>query len=114
MFVRDEQGQVVARVQELVIEPRSGEVQYAAISFGRMVGMGDVVYVIPWDRLQILPGCHELKLGLSPEDVRNGPRFSLDSWPNFADDVYTASVREYYGTFPPERSTPGDSRTVVR
>lgn len=96
MFIRDERGDVVARVQDLVIEPRSGRVLYAAVSFGRMVGMGDIVYVVPWDCLEIAPGCHELRLGLALDAIKQGPRFSLESWPNFADDVYTASVRDYY------------------
>jgi hypothetical protein len=116
MFIRDDQGDVVARVQELIIEPRAGRVVYAAVSFGRMVGMGDVVYVVPWDCLEIAPGCHELRLSLSPEAIKQGPRFSLESWPNFADEVYTASVRDYYQNVHSARpGPPGDSlRAVVR
>jgi hypothetical protein len=116
MFIRDDRGDVVARVQDLVIEPRSGRVLYAAVSFGRMVGMGDVVYVVPWDRMEIAPGCHELRLELSPEAVKQGPRFSLESWPNFADEVYTASVRDYYRSIDSARpKRPDDSaRSVFR
>lgn len=116
MFIRDDQGDVVARVQDLVIEPRSGRVLFAAVSFGRMVGMGDVVYVVPWDHVEIAPGCHELRLGLSPEAIKQGPRFSLESWPNFADEVYTASVRDYYRSVDsarPERPNDSD-RSVFR
>lgn len=116
MFIRDDQGDVVARVQDLVIEPRSGRVLFAAVSFGRMVGIGDVVYVVPWDRMEVAPGCHELRLRLSLDAIKQGPRFSLESWPNFADEVYTASVRDYYrsvGSAHPER--PGESvRSVFR
>jgi hypothetical protein len=116
MFIRDDRGDVVARVQDLVIEPRSGRVLYAAVSFGRMVGMGDVVYVVPWERLDIAPGCHELRLGLSPDAIKQGPRFSLESWPNFADEVYTASVRDYYQNVDSARpDRPDDSaRSVFR
>lgn len=114
MFIRDDGGDVVARVQELVIEPRSGRVLYAAVSFGRMVGMGDVVYVVPWDCLEIAPGCHELRLSLSPEAIKQGPRFSLESWPNFADEIYTASIRDYYQNVS-ERPGPNVSaRSIVR
>jgi hypothetical protein len=81
-----------------------------------MVGVGDVVYVVPWDCVEIAPGCHELRLGLSPDDVKQGPRFSLETWPNFADDVYTASVEEYYRKVVgrPDRPREENQRTVVR
>lgn len=107
MLLRNEAGDVVAKVQDLVIDPCNGRVAYAAISFGQPAGMGDVLYVVPWDRIETLPGSHELRLTISPELVKRGPRFAISSWPNFADREYRAAVERYY-------AEPGASPRVIR
>ena len=96
MLLKDAEGDVVAKVQDLVIDPCSGRIVYAAISFGQMVGMGDVLYVVPWEYVETLAGSHELRLTIAPDLVKRGPRFAMSSWPNFADRDYAAAVQLYY------------------
>jgi hypothetical protein len=96
MLLKDSRGDVVAQVQDLVIDPCGGRVVYAAISFGQTVGRGDVLYVVPWEYVETLAGSHELRLTIAPDLVKQGPRFGMDSWPNFADREYKAAVELYY------------------
>lgn len=96
MLLKDADGDVVAKVQDLVIDPCGGRIVYAAISFGQTVGMGDVLYVVPWEYVETLAGSHELRLTIAPDLVKRGPRFAMSSWPNFADREYAAAVQLYY------------------
>lgn len=96
MLLKDAEGDVVAKMQDLVIDPCSGRILYAAISFSQMVGRGDVLYVVPWEYVETLAGSHELRLTIAPDLVKRGPRFAMTSWPNFADREYAAAVQLYY------------------
>ena len=50
MKVVNPQGQNVGKIEDIVVRP-SGEVAYAVLSFGGVMGLGDKLFAMPWSVL---------------------------------------------------------------
>src|SRR5437016_2709393 len=53
--VRNNTDQKLGRIDELAVDSTTGEIAYAVLSFGGFMGMGDKLFAIPWDALQLKP-----------------------------------------------------------
>ena len=42
----------LGEVQDLVIDPETGDIRYAVISFGGVMGLGDKLFAVPFDLLE--------------------------------------------------------------
>ena len=49
--VKNSNGDNLGDIKELVLDPRSGKVVYAVVSFGGVLGMGYKLFIIPWKAL---------------------------------------------------------------
>lgn len=49
--VKNSKAENLGDVKELVLNPESGQVVYAAVSFGGVLGMGDKLFAVPWTAL---------------------------------------------------------------
>ena len=47
------QGEKLGRIEDLMINPNSGRIIYAVLSFGGFLGMGDKYFAIPWEQICI-------------------------------------------------------------
>ena len=45
------QQRIVGKIEDLVISPRTGEVRYAVLSFGGILGIGDKYFAVPGRKL---------------------------------------------------------------
>ena len=43
----------LGRIEELMIDPYSGRIAYAVLSFGGFLGVGDKLFAIPWSALSL-------------------------------------------------------------
>jgi len=95
--VRNLQGEDLGDIEELMINLRDGCIAYAVLSFGGIAGLGDKLFAIPWQTLQLSPEEHAFILDIRKEKLENAPGFDKDNWPNMADIDWANRVHNFYG-----------------
>jgi len=95
--VRNSAGENLGKIEDVAIDPVSGNVQYAILSFGGMLGMGDKLFPIPWSSLRFSPSRDYVLLDIDQENFRRAPGFQRNAWPDMSDPVWRRSVDDYYG-----------------
>lgn len=83
-------------LKDLMIDISTGKVAYAVLSFGGVLGMGNKLFAVPWDALEVDGENDQLILDMPKERLKDAPGFDKDHWPNFADSAFADEIRGYY------------------
>ena len=89
----------IGKIQDLMIDLKTGDVVYAVLSFGGFLGIGDKYFAVPIEALRFstIDGDREITLDVSKEHLKNAPGFDKDHWPLEASPEFIQSVYDYYG-----------------
>ncbi|MGH8727571.1 MAG: PRC-barrel domain-containing protein [Burkholderiales bacterium] len=98
--VRNPEGQDLGKIEEVMLDMSSGRISYAVLSFGGMLGMGDKLFAIPWNSLELDAENKCFVLDVDKETLKNAPGFDKDNWPPFADTKWASQIHSYYGSRP--------------
>ena len=90
----------LGEIKEIMIETATGEVGYAVLSFGGLLGMGDKLFAVPWNALKLDTQNKRFVLDEDKESLKNAPGFDKDAWPSMADRQWGSAVHDYYGVRP--------------
>lgn len=90
-------GEKLGSIDDLMIDPRSGQVRYAVLEFGGFLGMGTDRYPIPWSMLQYDDGKSGYIVPLDKAKLEKAPRYTDERVPTY-DSEYGNRVNSYYGT----------------
>jgi sporulation protein YlmC with PRC-barrel domain len=85
-------------IKEIMIDMRTGEVAYAVLSFGGMLGIGTKLFAVPWQALQLDTINKRFVLDVSKDRLESAPGFDPDSWPDMSDATWTSQIHNFYGT----------------
>jgi hypothetical protein len=91
------QNEDLGKIEDLVIEGGSGRVQYAVLSFGGFLGLGDKDFLIPWNAFSFDATNNRAMLNVDKDRLKNAPGFDKDKWPNMTDPTFGQGVSQYYG-----------------
>jgi sporulation protein YlmC with PRC-barrel domain len=94
------QGQQLGKLEELMLDLDSGQVAYAVLSFGGVLGMGEKLFAIPWGVLTVDTREKQLILDVDRNVLENAPGFDKDHWPETGSEDWQASIYQYYGYKP--------------
>ncbi|MGB0134171.1 PRC-barrel domain-containing protein [Dokdonella sp.] len=94
--IRNAQDESLGELKEIMLNTTSGEIAYAVVSYGGILGLGDKLFAVPWKAFTIDHENHKLVLNVSKERLKDAPGFDKDRWPNFADPSFVSSVGAYY------------------
>jgi sporulation protein YlmC with PRC-barrel domain len=83
-------------IKELMIDMSSGMINYAVLSYGGFLGMGDRLFAVPWRALTLDTANKRFMLSATREQLKNAPGFDKDHWPSMADTVWASSVHNFY------------------
>jgi sporulation protein YlmC with PRC-barrel domain len=86
----------LGEIKELVIDPRTGRVAYAVVSFGGFLSMGKKLFAIPFSAFAYNVTKNEYILDVSKERLDAAPGFDPDHWPSMADEQWNRDVYSYY------------------
>ena len=67
------------------------------LSFGGMMGMGDKLFAVPWQALELDTVNKRFIMDVSKEMLEKAPGFDKDNWPDMADTTFAGSIHDYYG-----------------
>lgn len=87
-------------IKEIMLDMRSGKVNYAVLSFGGFLGMGEKLFAVPWNALRLDTENKRFVLNVDKEKLKNAPGFDKDNWPDMANQTWANSIHSYYGTTP--------------
>ena len=98
--VRNEAGEDLGTIKELMIDLQRGRIAYAVLSFGGFLGMRDKLFAIPWEALSIRPFEHAFVLNVDKKVLERAPGFDKDKWPDMADPQWGRDIYSHYGYKP--------------
>lgn len=111
--VRNLEGENLGEIDDLVINPASGQIEYAALSFGGVLGMGDKLFAVPWS---VLSSTHDddgehkhFVLSIPKERLEKSPGFPKDNWPDVSTPEWSDTIKKYYADDIRGRPVPMDS-----
>ncbi len=101
MNIYNPEGEDVGEVNDIVLDPNTGKMRYAAVTYGGFLGIGDELFAVPWEAFQCTqdpedPEEHRLTLDVSKEQLEGAQGFNQDNWPNFADPNFAQELDKRY------------------
>lgn len=97
--VRNQAGDNLGKVEDLMLDLEYGNIAYAVLSFGGFMGMGNKLFAIPWKALTLHEGEKEFVLDVAKESLEDAPGFDKGEWPEMSHEWGT-EVHDYYGVNP--------------
>ncbi len=98
--VHNAQGEELGSVKDIMLDLDTGRIAYAVLSFGGFLGLGDKLFAIPWNALQLDAPNHAFILNVDKETLQNAEGFDKDKWPDMSDTGWGVRIHDYYGTRP--------------
>ena len=97
--VRNPQGESLGTIENIMIDKPSGQVAYAVLAFGGILGMGKDRRALPWEVLEYDTALGAYVISAEPELLKNGPVYDETST-NWEDRDWGRKVDDYYGVKP--------------
>ena len=106
-------GENLGQIEEIVVDADTGRTLYGVLSFGGFLGMGDKLFAIPWQSLQLTDGAREFTLNVDKDRLKNATGFAKDRWPDFANEQFATTTYEYYNQKPYWPSENGEAQLAA-
>ena len=85
-------------IKEIMLDMRSGQIAYAVLSFGGVLGLGEKLFAVPWEKLTLDTVNKRFLLDVDKEQLKNAPGFDQDNWPDMASEAWNDQMNQFYGT----------------
>ena len=93
--VYNTRGESLGKIENFMVNKRSGKVEYAVLQFGGFLGIGSDYYPLPWDKLTYQGDKGGYVVDIDKSKLEKAPRYS-DQEPVY-DRAYGQRVYGYYG-----------------
>jgi sporulation protein YlmC with PRC-barrel domain len=102
--VENPQGEKLGDIEDIVLDPDTGRIAYAVLSFGGFLGLGEKHFAVPWAAFTPKAGTttavDKFVLNVDKERLKNAPGFEKSNWPNMADRRWAEQVYGFYNVTP--------------
>lgn len=98
--INNREGETVGSLKDIMIDLETGHVAYAVMSCGGFLGMGDRLFAVPWNSLEVDADNHALVFDVDKERLEKAPGFDKDDWPDMGDRTWGEKVHQFYGSRP--------------
>jgi sporulation protein YlmC with PRC-barrel domain len=101
MNIENSQGKSVGEIEDLVLDTKTGKVEYVAVTYGGFLGLGDKLFAVPMKAFQTKTDPDDrddyvLVLDVTQQQLEGAQGFDQDHWPNFADPKFTDELHRRY------------------
>jgi sporulation protein YlmC with PRC-barrel domain len=79
--VRNEKGENMGKIEDLMIEITTGKIEYVVIEFGGFLTIGEKYFAIPFGLLKVDPDKKMFIFDQSREMLEKAPGFDMGHWP---------------------------------
>ena len=94
--VYNRQGEHLGEVYNFMVNKRTGRVEYAVMSFGGFLGIGESYHPLPWEVLTYDTGKGGYVVDLDKRKLEGAPSYRAGQEPSY-DREYGRQVYGYYG-----------------
>ncbi|CUI04925.1 PRC-barrel domain-containing protein [Massilia antarctica] len=101
----------LGEIKEIMLDMRTGQVAYAVLAFGGMLGLGEKLFAVPWQALHLDTVNKRFVLNVEKERLKNAPGFDPDAWPDMSDVGWAKQIHGFYGI---DNSTGGGMGTATQ
>ena len=98
--IKNEQGEHLGEIEDLMVNLLSERVTYAVLSFGGFLGLGEKFFAIPMQALALDPDDQTFILNVPREKLDDAHGFDKTNWPNMADRQWETSIYKHYNLKP--------------
>ena len=95
--VYNRDGEDLGDIKEFMIDMSSGQIGYAVLSFGGLLGLGDKLFAVPWRALTLDTVNQRFTLNVPKARLKDAPGFDKNHWPAMADKAWASGVHSFYG-----------------
>jgi sporulation protein YlmC with PRC-barrel domain len=104
MNIENSQQKGVGEINDIVLDAKTGEIQYVAVTYGGFLGVGNKMFAVPFEAFTVQqdpddPNDHDdyvLVLDVTEKQLEGAEGFDEDNWPNFADKTFTNELYKRY------------------
>jgi sporulation protein YlmC with PRC-barrel domain len=89
-------GEKLGSVYDVMLDKFSGKVQYAVMSFGGFLGIGDKYHPLPWDQLTYDPNQGGYVVNLDRRRLEGAPTYVANDM-RVWDETRARDIDSYYG-----------------
>ena len=75
--VKDNGGNVIGKVEDLILDKTDNAIMFAVVGFGGVLGMGEKYSPVPWSTLDFDPEFDAFVVPMSKEDLQRAPVDSI-------------------------------------
>ncbi|HVL56027.1 MAG TPA: PRC-barrel domain-containing protein [Burkholderiaceae bacterium] len=97
--IKDRDGRDIGDVEDLVINLRTGQIEYAVVEFDRKWAQTDKLIVVPLNAFRRGQERDEFVLTADRERLRDAPAFDKRAWPELDRGPFRADVDRYVGSW---------------
>ncbi|HYD63666.1 MAG TPA: PRC-barrel domain-containing protein [Noviherbaspirillum sp.] len=94
--VRDPKDKKIGQIKDLILDGGRGEIAYAVVSFGGVLGVGSKLHAIPWQALEPSDDGNYYILHADRETISQAPGFDKARWPDMTDQKWHAEIDRYW------------------
>ena len=99
-------GENLGSIYDVMLDKASGKVDYAILSFGGVLGIGERYHPLPWNQLTYDPQANGYVVNLDRRRLEGAPTYEADDL-SLWDERRSADIDTYYGTGPGFGPAPG-------
>jgi hypothetical protein len=92
------QGEKLGSIYDVMLDKPSGHAEYAIMSFGGFLGIGDTYHPLPWKALTYDSVQGGYVVDLDRRRLEGAPSYSANERGMWDDPAYGRRVTDYYGT----------------
>jgi hypothetical protein len=90
--VKDASDKEAGKIEDLLMDAR-GQIVYAVVSFGGLMGIGDKLFAVPWNAVVYDPEAKIAHLDVKKDTLGRAPSFPKDKYPDTSDREWGSGVR---------------------
>ena len=91
-------GTKIGTIKRLMIDKLSGNVAYAILSFGGLLGLGEKHLPVPWARMSYSTALEAYELDLTDDELAKAPSYAADKDFDWGDRTGEIRLHDYYRT----------------
>nr|WP_243450983.1 PRC-barrel domain-containing protein [Sphingosinicella sp. CPCC 101087] len=90
------EGERLGTIYNFMVDKITGQVEYAVMSYGGFLGLGQRYFPLPWRMLDYDTREGGYRIDMVDRDLERAPSFTRESEPRFSRE-YSRRVHDYYG-----------------
>lgn len=94
--VYNARGEKLGSIHHLMIDKFTGHVEYAVMSFGGFLGMGENYYPLPWRKLTYDTMLSGYRVDLDRARLEKAPTYTVSYEPDWSDRTYRERIDQYW------------------